>query len=190
MIPLNAKIVIDEILRLEGGYVNDPTDRGGETNYGVTVKVARSYGYKGKMIDLPRELAEDIAYNKYLKPIRFKDLALHCLTIAEILADISYNKGIKRAGKFLQACLNVLSGSDLKIDGIIGNKTISAYKEYLDRRKHDGDTNLAGAIVSRNGEHYLAIVAKNPEQEKFINGWTDRNTQLMLKVCELYRKKH
>lgn len=39
--------IIDEIIRVEGGYVNDPADSGGETNFGVTVAVARAHGYTG-----------------------------------------------------------------------------------------------------------------------------------------------
>ena len=41
--------VIDQIIKVEGGYVNDPSDSGGETNYGITKHVARKYGYKGSM---------------------------------------------------------------------------------------------------------------------------------------------
>ena len=36
---------INHIIEIEGGYVNDPNDSGGETNYGVTEKVARDNGY-------------------------------------------------------------------------------------------------------------------------------------------------
>lgn len=34
--------IINEIIRVEGGYVNDPRDSGGETNFGITVAVARA----------------------------------------------------------------------------------------------------------------------------------------------------
>ena len=52
--------VIDAILRAEGGYVNDPQDKGGETNYGITVAVARANGYTGPMRDLTVAVARDI----------------------------------------------------------------------------------------------------------------------------------
>lgn len=39
--------VIDGILSLEGGYVNNPADRGGATNWGITEATARAFGYKG-----------------------------------------------------------------------------------------------------------------------------------------------
>ena len=46
--------IINQIIEREGGYVDDISDSGGETKYGITEEVARRYGYDGKMIDLPR----------------------------------------------------------------------------------------------------------------------------------------
>ena len=46
--------IIDEIIRKEGGYVNDPADSGGETNWGITVNRARQSGYNGDMRTMPR----------------------------------------------------------------------------------------------------------------------------------------
>ena len=54
--PLIAR-TIDAILRAEGGYVNDPQDKGGETNYGIIVAVARANVYQGPMRDLPVTVA-------------------------------------------------------------------------------------------------------------------------------------
>ena len=42
----------------EGGYVNDPRDPGGETNHGVTKRVAVANGYTGSMKDLPLDTAK------------------------------------------------------------------------------------------------------------------------------------
>ena len=39
--------IINEIIRVEGGYVNNPSDSGGGTNFGITVAVARQFGYSG-----------------------------------------------------------------------------------------------------------------------------------------------
>ena len=58
--------IINEIIRVEGGYSNDKNDAGGETMYGITVAVARANGYAGNMKDMPRKVAYDIYYNQYV----------------------------------------------------------------------------------------------------------------------------
>ena len=41
------------LLGHEGGYSNHPDDPGGETNWGVTLTVARANGYVGRMQEMP-----------------------------------------------------------------------------------------------------------------------------------------
>ena len=67
---ISKKKIIDEILRTEGGYVFDPDDSGGETNFGITKDVARAYGYTGCMRDLTRDQAFDIYVARYWDAVR------------------------------------------------------------------------------------------------------------------------
>lgn len=53
-------LMVEKVLKSEGGYVNNPKDKGGETKYGITVAVARANGYKGNMRNLPKQTAIDI----------------------------------------------------------------------------------------------------------------------------------
>lgn len=48
-------LILGSTLDLEGGYVNHPSDPGGETNHGVIKSTARSAGYTGSMRALKRE---------------------------------------------------------------------------------------------------------------------------------------
>ena len=64
--------VIEEVLRREGGYVNDPSDAGGATNFGITQATARQNGYTGDMRALPRALAKEI-YPIEVKTLGEKD---------------------------------------------------------------------------------------------------------------------
>jgi lysozyme family protein len=70
------KKIIDNIIELEGGYVNDPSDSGGETNYGITKKIAVAYGYTCEMIDMPVEVAFDIYASMYWDVIKGDDIEL------------------------------------------------------------------------------------------------------------------
>ena len=49
----------DHTVGKEGGYSNHPSDRGGETMWGITIAVARDYGYSGNMREMPVETAKE-----------------------------------------------------------------------------------------------------------------------------------
>ena len=53
--------IAQEILKAEGGFVNDPYDPGGPTNYGVTLKTLKRLGH-----DLNKDGRVDIADLKQL----------------------------------------------------------------------------------------------------------------------------
>lgn len=58
---MNAEALLDDILRREGGYVDDPNDLGGATKYGVTLQTLAAYRGKPTTKDDVRELTEDEA---------------------------------------------------------------------------------------------------------------------------------
>ena len=58
---------IKQVLKNEGGFVNNPQDKGGETMYGITAKTTKACGYNGKMCDLPKEKAASIYFENYWK---------------------------------------------------------------------------------------------------------------------------
>ncbi|WP_083579019.1 glycosyl hydrolase 108 family protein [Tardibacter chloracetimidivorans] len=53
---MNIESELNALLHREGGYVNNPNDTGGETNWGITRGVAVANGYSGPMKDLPLAL--------------------------------------------------------------------------------------------------------------------------------------
>ena len=167
---------IDKIIRIEGGYVNDKDDSGGETRYGITKATARAYGYKGRIRDMTEEIARKIYEKKYLGKLRFDEIATQSVEIAWKIADIGINMGIWRAGEFLQQSLNVLNRGgrdyeDLKVDGVIGKKTLKALKRFLRKRGKDGEEVLLKMLNAMQGAFYIELAQRRVKDEKFIFGW-------------------
>ncbi len=168
--------IINAIIKKEGGYVNDPSDSGGETMWGITKKVARANGYEAPMHLMPKWVAFEIYEKRYLKPIRFDDIARLSPLIAEEMADTSVNMGHSRAGEFLQRSLNVLNRGgkdykDLVVDGMIGAKTTKALKKYLKKRGEEGEQVLFKMLNDLQGVSYIELAERRVKDEKFIFGW-------------------
>ena len=118
------------ILINEGGYVNDPHDKGGETKYGISKRAYPNIDIKNLSI----EQARAIYHRDYWLRCKCEFLP-DALSVA--VFDYAVNSGVKRAIKDLQRCLGV------SVDGIIGNQTIGAanripqrkvLSDYLDTR--------------------------------------------------------
>lgn len=174
------KRIIDEIIRVEGGYVNDPSDSGGETNFGVTVAVARAYGYKGPMKDLSREDAFKIYSDRYWNAVRADELVALSERVAREVVDTSVNMGPGRAGKFLQRSLTVLNDRgrlypDLAVDGKIGPATVDALAVYLSVRDA---TILVSALNCLQGAYYIELAERREKDERFVYGWFKNRVKL------------
>lgn len=165
--------VIDNIIRIEGGFVDDPDDSGGATNFGITESVARDYGYPGHMRDLPREVAFDIYSAQYWDTVRGDDLLRLSESVAEEVVDTAINAGVNRASVFLQRSLNVLNNRaklypDIVVDGNIGPATISALSNYIKRRESATLVNMLNCL---QGAFYVELAERREKDEKFIYGW-------------------
>ena len=101
------------ILINEGGYVNDPRDKGGETKYGISKKAYPNIDIK----NLSLEQARAIYHRDYWQRCKCEFLP-DALSVA--VFDYAVNSGVRKAIRDLQAVLGV------KVDGIIGNQTIGA----------------------------------------------------------------
>lgn len=164
------------LLRKEGGHVNHPDDKGGETNFGITVAVARENGYHGPMRDMPRSVAVDIYRRRYWTRPGFDKVAAISEAIAEELWDTGVNMGPAVATMFLQRVLNALNRQgrdypDITVDGEMGPRTRAALAAYLKLRRADGETVLLRALNCLQGERYIALAEKRAENESFLHGW-------------------
>lgn len=168
--------MVDEIIDVEGGYSNNPADRGGPTKYGVTESVARANGYQGPMEDMPLDVAKTVYRTKYWQQPRFDAVGEISPVIATELLDTGINMGIAVASKFLQRALNVLNQQgklwpDLAVDGNIGPATLSSLDAYLKIRGTQGAEVMMKLLNAQQAVRYMEISEANPAQETFLYGW-------------------
>jgi lysozyme family protein len=160
---------------LEGGYVNNPDDKGGETKYGITVAVAREFGYKGSMKDLPLDTAKAIYKKNYWDKLKLDDVSAVSAKVAAEMFDTSVNCGISIAAKFLQRSLNVLNmkqshWTDITTDGIMGNKTVTALKSFFQKRSQ-AELVMLRCLNGLQVARYMEITEARENNETFFYGW-------------------
>lgn len=160
----------------EGGYSNQPNDRGGPTKYGITEAVARANGYAGDMMHLTIQDARRIAKSQYWDLMMLDDVASVDWSIAAELFDTGYNMGIAVVGRFFQTALNALNQQqrfyhDVKVDGLVGPMTVAAVRKYAAIRGRDGVTVMLRALNSFQCVRYISIAGADPKQESFVFGW-------------------
>lgn len=165
--------IIDDIIRVEGGYVNDPADSGGETNFGITEEVARAFGFTGAMRGMPRATAFDIYAARYWDAVRGDELAALSEAVAFEVVDTGVNMGQARAVTFLQRSLNVLNLGgklypDLTVDGLAGAMTTNALRQYLAVRDEGA---LLKALNCLQGAYYIELAERREKDERFVYGW-------------------
>ena len=180
---MNVNAIIDQVIARERGYVNDPLDRGGETNYGITWTVARANGYHGPMKDMPRSVAVDIYTRRYILAPCFDKVLLIDQTIGEELIDTGVNMGPHIAAEFLQRALNALNDNathyqDLFVDGRIGVQTYKALGSFLAWRGQPGRNVLLTLLNSLQAIRYLDICEHAHAQERFLFGWIAQRVHL------------
>lgn len=165
-----------ELVLIEGGYSDHPSDRGGRTMYGITEAVARAHGYTGPMSEMDLPTARAIYRAAYWDSLSLDAVAQHGSSIAAELFDTGVNMGILVAGRFLQTALNALNRQgadypDLDVDGRVGPATVAALGAYVRARGQAGRVVLLRALNCLQGARYLAIAATDPTQEFFVYGW-------------------
>lgn len=164
-----ALAMIASVIQVEGGYVNHPSDPGGETNMGVTKRVAVQHGYTGPMKTIPRAVVESIYYKSYLVEPGYEPLIALDPAVTEELFDTTVNMGPARPSRFLQQSLNeICPALRLSVDGKVGPATIAGFARCQ-------RTLLCQAMLPRldGKQHaeYDRLVRVNPRLKAFYRGW-------------------
>lgn len=173
-------------LQHEGGYANNPNDKGGETYCGISRKFFPNWsgwihidnwkkgGGDPKTLKYPY-LEEEI---KSFYKINFWDtMLLDKFTdqnLANELFDTGVNMGVKVASEMIQLACNLLNKQgklypDIDVDGQIGEKfSLKTINNHPDKRK------LYNLLNILQGARYVELTKKTPSQEIFLNGWLER----------------
>jgi len=175
----------NDLIKDEGGYVNDPDDSGGETYKGISRRYNPEWSgwriidnYKANKENFKDFLKTDTnlealvqAYYKANYWLKFKGDSLPFI-IAEELFEQSVNLGTwKTAGINLQKALNLLNRNgklfrDLTVDGLVGPTTLKAVSLVK-------TTRLLKVLNGLQFMRYYELDKKNPTLKKYV-GWFDR----------------
>lgn len=163
----------------EGGYVNNPNDSGGATNYGVSLRFLRDYpnlgdfdgdgdvdieDIKNMTLDDAKKIYKELWWDKY------KYGSIVDQTIATKVFDASVNMGSSRAHKLLQQALNDAFSLKLSVDGILGPATFHVVNACTD----DTEQLLLNSYCNEMWKFYQQIIANNPKNKVFERGWKNR----------------
>lgn len=158
-------LILDEIIRREGGYVNHSADKGGATNFGITAKTLGAWRKLGRAAT-PEEVkaltqaeARDIYVYQYIKAPRFDKVRDEALR--ELLIDSAVHSGPDRAVKWLQEALAVV------VDGKIGPMTLSSLEAS------DASV-IYKRVLQRRVKFIGRLITDNPSQAVFAAGWLAR----------------
>lgn len=148
--PFIAPEAVDWVINIEGGYVNNPADPGGETKYGI----AKRFHPGVDIANLTVAQARTIMIREYWAPCRC-DLLSN--PIAFFVFDTAVNDGVSIAAMLLQECVGV------RVDHIIGPITARAAGQR-------DPVTLLEDLAARRALLYFA----SPNFGRFGLGWMRR----------------
>ena len=193
----SVESIAAEIVRREGGYVNDPDDPGGATNHGVTLGTMRQLGLDltgdGKVDArdvkaLDAEAAARIYLRHYFEAPR---LDLLPAALQPSVFDMQVNAGAN-AVRILQRLAGCF-GLPLEDDGVVGPATAGAVAEAM--RRAPGHLVDAYGIARRN--YYYRLGDLRPASRKYARsrdggkgGWILRAEEFVAERFRLTRAEH
>lgn len=139
-----------ELMKSEGGYVNDPKDPGGETKYGISKRAYPEEDIKA----LTKDRAKFLFKRDYWNPCKC-DLLPDALAVC--VSDAAYNSGNLQAVKWLQRAIGA------GVDGLIGNQTLSMANRCD-----------VSAAVEKYCSERVNFLKKLKNWERFGKGWALR----------------
>lgn len=172
----------------EGGYANDPDDRGGETYKGISKNNFPNWKgwplinlhkiHPGFSQNLEADNGLQALVLEFYKSNFWDALSLDNINdqrVATELYDTGVNMGTGIAAMFLQQSLNLNNNNgkdyaDISEDRKIGPNTLKCCNE------HKRPNEVFKTLNILQGSRYIDIIRNNPKQEKFWRSWLSRVT--------------
>lgn len=158
----------------EGGYANNPNDRGGETYRGVTARTWAAYCAQHGITSPLRKMTQaqwaDLMQTGYWDTLRAS--SLRSQSVANQVSDFAVNAGVSRAARTLQQAVNAANhNTALAVDGRVGAKTIAAANAL-------SPSVLYWTFRDLRTAYYRSLAASSPRQATFLRGWLRRTAAL------------
>lgn len=172
--------------KFEGGYANNPNDRGGETFRGIARKIWPSWSGWSR-IDTAKKtvgktpsainsffatdadmanMVESFYRDNFWRPVERLNLPER---VAEKMFDVSVNCGLSAAVKILQRALNAIDpSSKLVVDGKYGRLSAAAVEKVNNEQK------ILTEVVKQQRAYYQGIIDRDASQKVFEKGWFSR----------------
>ena len=190
-----VEMIARDIVRREGGYVNDPDDPGGATNFGVTIgtlRALRRESGQGADLDDLRALTAEEAAAIYVRHYYEKPrLDLLPEPLRPSVFDMQVNAGAN-AVKILQRLITAF-GLALRDDGVVGPGTVRAAAKVMAMAPR----HLADAYGIERRNYYYRLGDLRPASRKFARaknggkgGWITRAEEFISARFHFTRAQH
>lgn len=189
--------IADEIVAREGGFVNDPDDPGGVTNFGITLKTLRHLG-----IDLDNDGDSDLRDLRMLTPKKAAEVFIHHYfkkpridELPEVLQPSVFDMQVNAGSNAIKILQRVLAqfGFEVRVDGVIGPATITAAEQAFATAPH----HLADAYGIARRNYYYGLADARPRSRKYAKrknggkgGWITRAEDFLDSKYHLSADEH
>lgn len=166
------------ILRHEGGYVDHPADKGGPTNFGITLKTLDAYLKNGSLLPVTaedvKELSVATAMNIYVE--KYWSVigagSIKSQAVANAFMDMAVLMGPAQAAKLMQGVFGI------KQDGIVGPVTLAQINTSTER-------NTLAKFYMACANFLVRLVAIDPTQVVFLTNWMKRCQEILTTALAL-----
>ena len=173
----------------EGGFVDDPVDKGGATNKGITFSTFKAYSKEDLGIEptlenlkkLTNKQAEIIYKKRFWNTIKADEITN--ASLAYQVYDFNVNAGNNSIKELQKVLINM--NHDIKVDGKLGNNTLKAINSEDSKKLFDeykkARIKYYEDLVDRSVSEYKKTNENATEkdllkytQKKFLKGWLKR----------------